>query len=161
MHRFGRPDLLRSWWLSLALLLWLPGCTSDDPRYESPLATYQTYVHSVLSEDPRAVWECFSLSYRDREHSADFAHWQERWNAQAAELTRAARRREIAEEGPISDRIAFLRFDATTLSSPRVSPFFYFIHDQDGWKITSYLDSTFHAELERAIAEGEFSLPSH
>ena len=122
--------------------------------------TYETYVRGVLAQDAPAVWDCFSRSYRDSEYGADIANWQKRWDAEAGELTRAAGRREIAEEGPINDRIAFIRFDATTLSSPRVPPFFYFIHDPDGWKITSYLDSTFHAELERAIAEGEFALPS-
>ncbi len=148
-------------WGLLALLLVYAACADDDPRYASPLATYDTYVRGVLAKDTLAVWDCFSGSLRKREYGADYVNWQNRWDAEIAELTRAARRREIAEEGPINDRIAFLRFDPTTLASSRVTPFFYFIHDSDGWKITSYLDSTFHEELERAIAEGEFTLPGY
>ena len=136
-------------------------CAEDDPQYASPMATYETYVNGVLAQDTLAVWDCFSLSLRESEYASDYANWQKQWPTQASELTRAAKRRQIAEEGPINDRIAFLRFDPTTLASSRVSPFFYFIHDSDGWKITSYLDSTFHAELEQAIAEGEFSIPGY
>ncbi len=145
----------------MALLLLLVACADDDPRYASPLATYQTYVEGVVAQDTLAVWDCFSHSMRESEYGSDYVNWQKRWNAEIAELTRSARRRQIAEEGPINDRIAFLRFDSTTLASSRVTPFFYFIRDPDGWKITSYLDSTFHAELERAIVEGEFSIPGY
>jgi len=146
----------------LALLLACGvSCTRDDRRYESPLATYETYVEGVLSQDTLAVWNCFSLSFRQSEYGSDYANWQRKWEEETAELTRAAQRRQIAEEGPINQRIAFLRFDPTTLASTRVTPFFYFIHDSDGWKVTSYLDSSFHAELERAIEQGEFSLPSY
>jgi hypothetical protein len=148
-------------WGPLALLLLLAACADDDLRYGSPLATYQTYVEGVVAQDTLAVWDCFSHSMRESEYGADYANWQKRWSAEIGDLTRAARRRQIAEEGPINDRIAFLRFDPTTLASSRVTPFFYFIRDSDGWKITSYLDSTFHAELERAIAEGEFTIPGY
>ena len=148
--------------LLVVLLVCGFGCAgNDDPRYASPLATYATYLQGVLSQDTLAVWECFSLSFRKSEYDSDYAKWQAQWPIQANELTLAAKRRQIAEEGPINDRIAFVRFDVTTLASSRVTPFFYFIHDADGWKITSYLDSTFHAELERAIDEGTFTLPAY
>jgi hypothetical protein len=52
-----------------------------------------------------------------------------------------------------------LLFDTSTLGDKRASPFFYFIHEPDGWKITSHLDSTFHQELEQAIERGEYKLP--
>lgn len=147
-------------WGLLALLVFA-ACADDDPRYASPLATYETYVQGVLAQDTLAVWDCLSHSMRESEYSSDYVNWQKQWTAEVVELTRAARRRQIAEEGSINDRIAFLRFDPTTLASSRVTPFFYFIHDSDGWKITSYLDSTFHTELERAIAEGEFTIPGY
>lgn len=147
-------------WGLLALLVYA-ACADDDPRYASPLATYETYVQGVLAQDTLAVWDCLSHSMRESEYGSDYVNWQKQWTVEVVELTRAARRRQIAEEGSINDRIAFLRFDPTTLASSRVTPFFYFIHDSDGWKITSYLDSTFHTELERAIAEGEFTIPGY
>ena len=60
----------------------------------------------------------------------------------------------------INQRIGYLLFDPTTLNSPQASPFFYFIREPEGWKLTTHLDSLFHRELEQAIAKGEFKLPS-
>ena len=73
-------------------------------------------------------------------------------------------RREIVEEREINKRIAYLLFDIDTgQDESPTPPYFYFLRGNDrdyiGWKITSYLDSTFHQELERAIASGEYSVP--
>ena len=73
-------------------------------------------------------------------------------------------RREIVEEREINKRIAYLLFDIDTgKGESPTPPYFYFLRENDqdnnGWKITSYLDSTFHQELERAIESGEYSVP--
>ncbi len=134
------------------------GCDEVDLEFGTPASTYKTYVKRVLADDPHGVWECFAGSYRASQYGGNYETWKSEWRRTESDLKRAARRREIVEERPIGDRIGFLRFDASTLPS-EVSPhFFYFIRDPDGWKVTTYLDSTFHGELEAAIERGEFEL---
>jgi membrane peptidoglycan carboxypeptidase len=78
-----------------------------------------------------------------------------------SEKTRALLRREITKEEVINDQIAYLLFDPTTLENERQSPFFYFIREEGGWKITTHLDSTFHQALEKAIETGDYKLPEN
>lgn len=51
-----------------------------------------------------------------------------------------------------------MQFDPSTVEAGH-APFFYFLHEADGWKITTHLDSLFRLELEGAIDRGEFHLP--
>ena len=145
--------------LCLVPLLWLWHCGGggEDPRFVSPAVTYQTYVEAVGAEDVVAMWQCFSLSYRHAEYAGEISRWKEEWGKSRSELRERATERQIADEHLINDRIAYLLFDSSTIRS-RESPFYYFIRDDIGWKITSYLDSTFHEELEGAIERGDFSL---
>jgi hypothetical protein len=123
----------------------------------SPGVTYKTYVEAVAAEDVATVWQCFSLSYRGAEYAGDMSRWKEEWEKSRGDLQDRATELQIADEHLINDRIAYLLFDSSTVRS-RESPFYYFIRDDNGWKITTYLDSTFHGELEDAIERGEFSL---
>ena len=95
-------------------------------------------------------------TYRDQQVRAS---WRRQWREMPSEKTTALLRREISKEEVINDQIAYLLFDPTTLENERQSPFFYFIRENGGWKITTHLDSTFHQALERAIEQGEYKLP--
>ncbi|MBQ41474.1 MAG: hypothetical protein CME15_03355 [Gemmatimonadetes bacterium] len=145
--------------LCLIPLLWVWQCggEGDDRRYLSPAVTYRTYVTAVEAEDVEALWQCFSLSYRHAEYAGEISRWKDEWNRSRSDLQKRATERQIADERIINARIAYLLFDSSTVLS-RESPFCYFIRDDAGWKITSYLDSSFHAELELALERGEFSL---
>ena len=142
-------------------LLWgiLASCGEVGPiEYASPGNTYETYVNRLLADDTAGIWQCYSEPFRLAKYQADFKAFEAEHQQTATQLKHQARRREIIEERIIGDRIGFVRFDATTLPDPRTSHFFYFILETDGWKVTSYLDSTFHAELEQAIERGDFDL---
>ena len=141
--------------LCLALLL---GCASEDTdqRFSHPVQTFQTYKYALENSDFDLLWECFSSSQMEGEDRRDFV---ERWRQKTPTEIKAQLRREIAEERIINERIGYLLFDSSTLGDERASPFFYFIRDSSGWKITSHLDSTFHQELEQAIERGEYKLP--
>ena len=141
--------------LCLALLY---GCASEDTdqRFAHPAQTFQTYKSALEDRDFGLLWECFNASQQDGEDRQDFI---ERWQQKTPAEIKAQLRREIAEERIINERIGYLLFDSSTLDDERTSPFFYFLRDSDGWKITSHLDSTFHQELEQAIERGEFKLP--
>ena len=91
------------------------------------------------------------------EYAGEISRWKDEWNRSRSDLQKRATERQIADERIINARIAYLLFDSSTVLS-RESPFCYFIRDDAGWKITSYLDSSFHAELELALEHGEFSL---
>ena len=136
----------------------LYGCASQDTdqRFSHPAQTFQTYKSALENRDFDLLWECFNASQQEGEGRQDFI---ERWQQKTPTEIKAQLRREIAEERIINERIAYLLFDSSTLDDERTSPFFYFLRDSSGWKITSHLDSTFHQELEQAIERGEYKLP--
>lgn len=143
----------------LMLLTILPGCGSEtDSRFASPVATFRTYQQALMDRDWKLLWNCYSNTYK-ASVTSEPQDWIDEWEQKGDQQAKAELRREIADEQLINDRIGYLLFDATTLPSKQTSPFFYFIRDPDGWKITTHLDSIFHQELERAIARGEFKLP--
>ena len=134
------------------------GCHSEevDQRFSHPAQTFQTYKYALENSDFDLLGECFNSSQMEGEDRQGFA---ERWRQKTPAEIKAHLRREIAEERIINERIGYLLFDSSTLDDERTSPFFYFLRDSSGWKITSHLDSTFHQELERAIERGEYKLP--
>ncbi|HIG52587.1 MAG TPA: hypothetical protein EYG11_20440 [Candidatus Latescibacteria bacterium] len=141
----------------LALLVFA-SCSSEEAnqRFSDPAATFQTYKHALEESDFDLLWECFSLSQKE---SSERQAWIDDWRQKTQNEIKSHLRREIAQEQIINKRIAYLLFDTSTLGDKRASPFFYFIHEPDGWKITSHLDTTFHQELEQAIESGEYKLP--
>ena len=136
------------------------GCADDDPRFATPFATFKTHQQALADRDLELLWSCYSESFRASVYRGDYATWAQEWQQKDEQQIEAQLRREIAEERIINERIGYLLFDASTLGSPQESPFSYLIHEPDGWKITTHLDSLFHGELERAIDSGEFSLPA-
>ena len=144
--------------LCCILLLAFSGCGEKETneRFADPASTFRTYKQALEQGDYDLLWECYSLSQKgDEQRQA----WLDRWRQKPSAEIKARLRREIAQEQIINERIGYLLFDASTLSDERASPFFYFIRETDGWKITSHLDSTFHHELEQAIERGEYKLP--
>ena len=149
---------------SLWLLVGACEDSPDDRRYSTPAATYKTYRQAVEQNDAVSAWDCLAASYRKADFEGDLERWKDNWPEQRRALEKDLARREIVEEREINNRIAYLLFDVETgKGESPTSPYFYFLRDDDlhnkGWKITSYLDSTFHKELERAIASGEYSVP--
>lgn len=144
--------------VGLILLLWGCGQNQNPTEFTTPAATFRTYRDALADQDFEKAWTCFSLSYQSQVHEGDFSRWLD-VTQQDSEKSKSVLRREIVGEKIINDRIGYLLFDSTTLQSPQVSPFFYFIRDGQSWKITSHLDSTFHHELEEAINQGQFKLP--
>ena len=144
--------------LCLALFIF-HGCHSEnvDQRFAHPAQTFQTYKDAIENSDFDLLWECFNSSQMEEENRHSFV---ERWRQKTPAEIKVHLRREIAEERIINDRIGYLLFDSSTLGDERMSPFFYFLRDSSGWKITSHLDSTFHQELEQAIERGEYKLPA-
>jgi len=140
------------------VLVALVGCGDDESnrRFTDPASTFRTYKQALENGDFELLWECFSLSQKEGEERQV---WIDRWQQKPAAEIKAQLRREIAQEHIINERIGYLLFDPSTLSDDRASPFFYFIRENDGWKITSHLDTTFHQELELAIERGEYKLP--
>ena len=140
------------------VLTTLVGCGSEEPgqRFADPASTFRTYKQALENDDFELLWECFSLSQKGGEERQV---WIDRWQQKPSAEIKAQLRREVAQEQVINERIGYLLFDPSTLDHDRASPFFYFIRETDGWKITSHLDSTFHQELELAIERGEFKLP--
>lgn len=151
------PPRLSLWFLSL---LFIFACTEEaDRRFDSPYATFKTRQQALAQRDFDLLWTCFSTTYKTDVHKGDFATWEQDWRQKSDEDFAAELQREIAEERLINQRIAYLLFDTSTLDTPRTSPFFYFIREPEGWKMTTFLDSVFHRELEQAIERGEFRLP--
>lgn len=148
--------LLRS--LSCLVLLVFVSCGSEDAnlRFANPASTFRTYKKALKNSDFDLLWECFSLSQKGGDGRQA---WIDNWQQKTPDKLKAELRREIAQEQIINERIGYLLFDTSTVSDERASPFFYFIRESDGWKITSHLDSTFHQELELAIERGEYKLP--
>jgi len=127
-----------------------------NQHFDTPAATFHTHRQAVEQGDLDLIWETYSLSYRNQQVRAT---WRRQWREIAPEKIKALQRREITREEIINDEIAYLLFDPTTLEDDRQSPFYYFIHEKDGWKITTHLDSSFHQALEKAIELGEYKLP--
>jgi hypothetical protein len=146
-------------WFLLSLLSVSICCSGEDPAFSTPAATFKTYKRAVAAGDLDLLWSCLSANYRTSVYQDDRAALAREWKEHPEQL-RSALRREITQEKPINARIGYLLFDPTTLNSPQASPFFYFIRETEGWKITTHLDSLFHSELEQAIAKGEFNLPT-
>lgn len=158
--RFRLPNssAVRLWFL-LGTLAGIVACSSEDPAFSTPAATFKTYKHAIATGDLDLLWSCLSTSYQSSVYKGDRAALAREWKEHPEQL-QSALRREIAQEKPINGRIGYLLFDPTTLNSPQASPFFYFIREAEGWKLTTHLDSLFHRELEQAIAKGEFKLPT-
>ena len=147
-------------WVALALLL-ASGCSdSFDPRYDTPAATYRTFSDAVTAGDVGSVWECYSPSYRELTYGGSIETWQRLWPEKREALHRDVSEREIIDEREINDRIAYLLFDTSGMSSDSPTPaYYYFLRESEGWKITTYLDSVFHHELEQAIESGQYAVP--
>jgi hypothetical protein len=143
----------------LLVALLLLGCADSDLRFSSPAATFQTYGEALASGDAETSWLCLSSGYRHLEYDDDAERWTSHVRRNGVVLSREVGRLEISQEMEINDRLAFLRFDASTVDPGR-GPFYYFLHEPEGWKITTHLDSLFRVELENAIERGEFSLPA-
>jgi hypothetical protein len=141
----------------LGLLLW--GCSDGGQPYQSPAETYRTYTQAVDDDQPERVWACFSSGYREHSWDNDLDKWLEEWPAQRPGRLHAVDSLQILQERIINHTLGFLQFDETTVPSGE-SPFFYFYHDPDGWKVTSHLDPLFRRALEKAVEEGEYPLPS-
>lgn len=153
MRLFGR-------WTLVALgMLAVVGCGETDLRFVSPAATFETYQQALADRDMELLWSCYSETYKAG-LPAGQQGWTQEWMQKTSAQLAAERRRQIADERLINERIGYLLFDPTTLESKQASPFFYFIREPDGWKLTTHLDSVFHRELERAIDRGEFELSS-
>ena len=143
-------------WLGLAFLL---GCgQGPDPRFSSPASTFRTYREALSQGDGDTAWSCLSQSHRERDLGGDLAAWRTSVaGEEGRQLAREVARREISEERRINDRVAYLQFDQSTVPEDE-GPFFYFLRDPDGWKITTHTDSLFRAELEAAIESGQYRL---
>lgn len=140
----------------LALLLIC--CSSDELRFSSPAATFQIYREALAASDAETAWLCLSTGYRQLEFGGDGNRWAAHLRVGGVTLSREVQRLEINQEVEINDHLAFLQFDPTTVAPAR-GPFYYFLREPDGWKITTHLDSLFRVELEGAIERGEFTLP--
>ena len=138
------------------------GCGEDEATsgpFSSPYATFKTRQQALAAKDFDLLWTCLSISYKTGVYKGDFAAWKQEWSQKGDTAVESELRREIIEERLINQRIGYLLFDSSTLDSSRASPFFYFIREPEGWKVTTFLDSVFHRELEQAIDRGEFRLP--
>ena len=140
----------------------LGACGEEPPsQFSKPSLTFKHHQQALAAKDLETMWSCYSQSYKQRMFSNDFAAWSRTWQERDAVWIEAELAREIIDEREINERIAYLHFEPTTLQSRQASPFYYFLKEVDGWKITTHLDSLFHQELERAIADGQFSLPDN
>ena len=146
-------------WLLLGALVFAAGCHRENPKFSTPATTFKTYKHAIATGDMELLWSCLSASYRASSYGGDPAVLVREWKEHPEQL-QGMLHREISQEKTINQHIGYLLFDQTTLSTPQASPFFYFLREPEGWKVTTHLDSLFHHELEQAIAKGEFKLPS-
>jgi hypothetical protein len=144
--------------LAVPVVALLLGCGGGDPRLSTPATTFRTYRNALASGDAATSWSCLSTGYRRLEYDQDPELWAAHLQGDGHDESRVTRRLEISQETLINDRVAFLQFDASTVD-PGHAPFFYFLHEPEGWKITTHLDSLFRVELESAIDHGEFRLP--
>jgi|TARA_B100000809_G_C14941199_1_gene460520 hypothetical protein len=138
--------------------LLLLSCADEDSRLSTPATTFGTYRRALADGDGETAWFCLSSGYRRLEYNDDPQLLKAHLEREGGALGRRVARLEIGQETEINERLAFLQFDPTTVDPSR-TPFYYFLHEQDGWKITTHLDSLFRGELEGAIERGEFRLP--
>jgi len=138
--------------------LLLCSCAEEDLRFTSPAATFATYREALTGGDVQTSWLCLSTGYRHLEYNDDTGRWTSHVSLNGGALSRDVNRLDISQEMEINDRLGFLQFEPSTVGSGQ-SPFFYFLREPGGWKITSHLDSLFRVELETAIERGEFTLP--
>lgn len=143
-------------WLGLTFLL---ACgEAPDARFASPASTFRTYRGALAAGDGETAWSCLSRSHRERDLGGDLAAWRTSVAGEKGRrLAREVARLEISEERRINDRVAYLQFDRSTVPQGE-GPFYYFVRDPDGWKITIHTDSLFRAELEAAIESGQYRL---
>lgn len=152
-------------WCPLALPLiavLLTNCNDlpEDIKYASPASTYKTYRRAIDANEANSAWDCLAVTYQSSSFGGELKQWKEQWPQKQLALQDDLSGREIIEEREINNRIAYLLFDISGTKRERSTPpYFYFLREKNGWKITSYLDSTFHQELERAIEKGEYSVP--
>ena len=136
----------------------LLNCAGEDPRFSTPATTFRTYRSALAAGDAETSWSCLSTGYRRLEYGEDSGLWTAHLKRDGRDESRQIRRLEISQETLINERVAFVQFDPSTVEAGH-APFFYFLHETDGWKITTHLDSLFRLELEGAIDRGEFHLP--
>lgn len=144
--------------LRLAALAFLLACAGEDPRLLSPASTFATYRDALAAGDVETSWACLSEGHRRLVYDDDVERWGDHLATEGRALARAVRRLEITAEREINERLAFLQFDETTVSAGQ-TPFYYYVREPEGWKITTHLDSLFRRELEAAIEAGQFRLP--
>jgi hypothetical protein len=144
--------------LRLAALALLLACAAEDPRLLTPASTFATYRDALTAGDAETSWACLSEGHRRLVYDDDLHRWRDHLATEGRALARAGRRLEISAEREINERLAFLQFDETTVS-PGQTPFYYYVREPEGWKITTHLDSLFRRELEAAIETGQFRLP--
>lgn len=142
-----------------AALLLSCGGGDNDTRFSTPAATFTTYREALTAGDDAASWACLSAGYQNIEFHNDMGRWSEHLSRTGTTLKRDVRRLEINQETEINDRLGFIQFDPTTVTQGQ-GPFYYFLHESGGWRITTHLDSLFRVELEGAIERGEFTLPA-
>ena len=167
-QRYHLPSLLQRsnfsliFVLGLLILLSLSGCGGEDETegpFSSPYATFKTRQQALAAKDFDLLWSCLSTNYKMGVYKGDFETWKREWSQKGDGAIENELRREVTDERLINQRIGYLLFDTSTLDSSRASPFFYFIREPEGWKVTTFLDSVFHQELEQAISRGKFLLP--
>jgi hypothetical protein len=143
----------------LGAALWVAAvfaCGGAD--YGTPASTLRTYQDAVRSNDPQASWACFSRGYQAQAPGGYLA-WQKDWGQRPAAARELEGGRTVALERVINEKVAFILLQTENLPPRPGGPFVYFVREADGWKMTSHMDTTFHHELETAIARGEFRLP--
>ena len=161
MSSLSSQCFLASLGLLLCAFFLIAGCEKEaNPRFAAPALTFKTHQEALAAKNLELLWSCYSSTYKANSYNDDYTTWSREWKQKEEAWIKAELRREIVEERIINDRISYLLFDTSTLSSPQTSPFSYFIRESEGWKMTTHLDSVFHRELEQAISKGEFKLPN-
>ncbi len=141
----------------LVALVW-SGCVDEESAFQSPAQTYHVYVQAVEDDDPSRAWSCLSSGYRQLSYDNDLDRWRDGWSSDRPGRLEAIKRLQISQEQIISEQVAFLEFDESTVK-PGESPFSYFIFEQNRWRMTSHLDPAFRQALETAVETGDYRLP--
>ena len=140
----------------LLLALLLLSCAGEDLRFSTPATTFRTYREALTRGDAETSWLCLSSGYRQLEFEGNADRWAA--HIEGPSVSREVDRLEIGQETEINDRLAFLQFDPSTVGPGR-APFYYFLYEAEGWRITTHLDSLFRVEVAAAIERDDFSLP--
>lgn len=158
-HRRNHPRTRRGRWLRWTAALVVAGlaaCGGAD--YDTPASTLRTYQDAIRAGNAPGGWACFSRGYQ-AQTPGGYAEWQKDWSQRPAAARDLEAGRRIALEKVINQRVAFILLQTENLPPRPGGPFVYFVREAEGWKMTSHMDTTFHHELEAAIARGEFRLP--